>query len=515
MGRSPWVVLGVAPGADPGEIRRAYARRLRKIRPDEDAQGFQRLVEARDLALQLASGERVDARLAHVIAFEPFEDAGVEPSHAQQRPDVRPRAARAPSASLDTGPLVEISAEPHDVLEALRRALATDDLTGWQSVVSVTSKLTHRQRAAVESDLIQSLSVFAAQESRNRASWPPNKWPFFALVAALDEEFGWRESNRLLYGVLDEQAAHDFIGLLQWSRNLSSVARGARADLRSKGPALIALSDIRHFYDGGRDQRGLDAYWLMVNDPTLWRDHDAATDLFFPAWSLQEGRYRSALLGLLGWAGLILAFAPWRSVSDALPFVPSLPKEIPGAVVALLVMGMALWCLIGSAPPHSPTRRTNIVGPLWDSLAFFGFPLWALARRLYVRAAIGLMAWSAIASHLYAFRHDLGVVAAVTLVGLLHIAAGEYGQRWVVYKLQRTVAAADRHRIFDPHQRADFLRRHGTRSLALWTGHSRPVTRQSTASRFSGRHPWWWKWLMALAAITAILRVVEVLWFRG
>jgi hypothetical protein len=98
---------------------------------------------------------------------------------------------------------------------------------------------------------------------------------------------------------------------------------------------------------------------------------------------------------------------------------------------------------------------------------------------------------------------------------MLHITAGEYGQRWVVYKLQRTVATADRRRVFDPKQRADFLRRYGTRSLWLKTDHPRQVRRQSTRSQSIGDQPWWWKWLMAFAVITAILRAIEALWSRG
>ena len=47
----PWDVLGIEPTPDAGAIRRAYARALKSCRPDEDAEGFQRLVEARARAL--------------------------------------------------------------------------------------------------------------------------------------------------------------------------------------------------------------------------------------------------------------------------------------------------------------------------------------------------------------------------------------------------------------------------------------------------------------------------------
>ncbi|GEM_PF-1742549 len=49
-----WAVLEIAATKDEREIRRAYARKLKQVRPDEDPVGFQRLVEARDQAMRLA-----------------------------------------------------------------------------------------------------------------------------------------------------------------------------------------------------------------------------------------------------------------------------------------------------------------------------------------------------------------------------------------------------------------------------------------------------------------------------
>ncbi len=53
--RWPWSVLDLEEDADVAQIRKAYARRLRSVRPDDDPEGFQALREARDEALEYAT----------------------------------------------------------------------------------------------------------------------------------------------------------------------------------------------------------------------------------------------------------------------------------------------------------------------------------------------------------------------------------------------------------------------------------------------------------------------------
>jgi len=47
----PWALLGIAPTRQAHEIKRAYAARLKTVRPDDDPAGFQALRQAYEWAL--------------------------------------------------------------------------------------------------------------------------------------------------------------------------------------------------------------------------------------------------------------------------------------------------------------------------------------------------------------------------------------------------------------------------------------------------------------------------------
>ncbi|GAA3096366.1 hypothetical protein GCM10010520_47610 [Rhizobium viscosum] len=61
-----WTLLQIAPTQEEDDIRRAYARRLRDFRPDEDPEGFQRLLGARDAALNWANAQPADLLTATI-----------------------------------------------------------------------------------------------------------------------------------------------------------------------------------------------------------------------------------------------------------------------------------------------------------------------------------------------------------------------------------------------------------------------------------------------------------------
>src|SRR5215831_16686077 len=169
-----WQQLGVAPTTDEAAIRRAYARRLRDVRPDDNPEGFQQLVEARDLALRLAQRgtgseterwELTDELAAESEGRAQVEDIGIRPARSAIDPlaatDAR-HDGREPAAILDLldAVLREASdAGTHCPAWLIRRAQALDAVPrqpsgGWQQIADRIASLSIPDRTAIQPDLI-------------------------------------------------------------------------------------------------------------------------------------------------------------------------------------------------------------------------------------------------------------------------------------------------------------------------------------------------------------------------
>ena len=110
----PFSVLGLDADADERAIKRAYAAKLKTVRPDEDPEGFQRLNEAYRAALQWAQSLPADTadRIAPAPdgAPRPPAPASIEAPPGEDEPRRPTPAAPPPSAHLQVRQVAEAAA---------------------------------------------------------------------------------------------------------------------------------------------------------------------------------------------------------------------------------------------------------------------------------------------------------------------------------------------------------------------------------------------------------------------
>lgn len=128
MSETPWDVLGVDESADSREIKRAYARKLRDNRPDDDPVGFQKLHEAYQFALvraQYSQQAMVEAEPSEVIevSVSPEELINVSVQTAEPPPE-EPELTPEQQAKLD-----EAAA---DVDQLLSETLSVNSPKRWR-----------------------------------------------------------------------------------------------------------------------------------------------------------------------------------------------------------------------------------------------------------------------------------------------------------------------------------------------------------------------------------------------
>jgi hypothetical protein len=316
---SPWALLGIAPTTDAAAIRRAYARELKLTRPDEDPEGFQRLVQARDAALKRAAERsweeetEPEAEDDPLLAADIIGDASVdapsltmEPAESDSPIIIREMGGpNTPAASAPPIPRIVVTDEEGETatashtgfsLEAserhwtLARELASQARhllasagaadTELARLIEICATLPRGPRQEVEAALIEA----AGRDLRlpnggfNRISVERVR----AIFSHGEPVFGWLRDDRLIHTILGPRDAAAFCLIGQEEDDW----RGDRRPRLPDSDARILFTGTRKYmrvYERFR-RRGRPAWrfdFFAFPVPPLWAYYYRQTALAF------------------------------------------------------------------------------------------------------------------------------------------------------------------------------------------------------------------------------------------
>lgn len=337
-----WRQLATSPSTDEREIRRAYARRLREVHPEDDAVGFMALRAAFEQALgdaqQAPAPDRQppQAPPPRVSTTQPLLDALTVPDKFALKPDQRSRNTLTIDDELDEITLDELRRpELEDRLRGLGRLIAlpfaTDQerLTAFQTILASDAMGSTRLFAETEdwvlsllsgndaatSVLVEPAIAFFAWDCVGQHGLPPQGEWIRLRRDAMDHARKWNRPGNELHDAF--RALHD--PLFGIDRIIFRLAIGFSPKVQrvlaaaARNPALMRMLDPDALAWWSRRQRRPDlpplAIWVLLLAPLLvglacaFSAEESRLTLFFTIWSM-------GLLGL--WAIMMTALMMLR-----------------------------------------------------------------------------------------------------------------------------------------------------------------------------------------------------------
>ena len=213
----PWAFLGLTDQASVSDVRRAYARLLKETRPEDDATRFQYLVEARDLALLLAS-TRVSSDLVpkhDLDVREALETARLENSHEPLLQHVLPTEEARKSVigveAFNRPDYATIEARLRHQ-EALLSNTTRDgrfgwfknnfDVKLWERIVSEIGRLSFEERRRIEPLVLRAcwqIMRASPKKSYGKSLQVPKDPAACKVLREIECEYDWVSVNRSIY----------------------------------------------------------------------------------------------------------------------------------------------------------------------------------------------------------------------------------------------------------------------------------------------------------------------------
>ncbi len=253
-----FALLGISANASEADVRRAYARKLKDFRPDEDPEGFQRLVSARDAALawarQLAKAPAPDS--AEPESARPaIEEEAPEPSASSETagkastvpqaleaqlfppkdapyppPDGKPQVSPAPAAreTEDFGEVLTPSKALDTLRLGLKRLIEEKTAFDVRGLEAMLLKLPAGAGRSIEHASILELSR-ALPFLRGPVPYPLAAEELLErLGVMLTDHFGWQDNDRALFEALTLEGAARFELFLRTAHEMHAPGKEMR-----------------------------------------------------------------------------------------------------------------------------------------------------------------------------------------------------------------------------------------------------------------------------------------------
>ncbi len=330
--RYPWNILELSDEyADERAVRAAYARKLKQCRPDEDPEGFQLLLQARNHALLCLRS--MDSVHDDACVWKDAGDGrtekcgnnsiGQDGNCNTALPDFGTEPDNGPNFEVKPGNGQERFPRRYfeEKLEEMSNPfLDIWQLSYWHDFFDALNSAGYHCRQDIEWLLIRQVGsrLFESSPPAGCHTSPdePGQDTVQNVLSLLDDEFGWTENDQKIYRVLGHDEADLFLTLIR-SGSSPKGQKGREAKAHVAVIPYIAITDLRAFTgDSGED---IVQYYMAACQSGHWgQGLDWSGFLFGYIWHVWHILWKASLAIILL---QVLVIALMASVTEFQPFL--------------------------------------------------------------------------------------------------------------------------------------------------------------------------------------------------